>query len=112
MSAIVAFSLHAPAFTQLFLQSNTVFDQTLGPHHMVFGPLFSFFIAVGTVLAIIPYWFIFKKAGFSPWLAILMILPLVNLIVLYVVAFSHWRVTPVTGYPAATGPGGIYQPPA
>jgi hypothetical protein len=40
---------------------------------------------------IVPYWKIFSKAGFSGWLALLMILPLANLIVLYVVAFSEWR---------------------
>ena len=40
---------------------------------------------------ILPYWKIFSKAGFSGWLALLMILPLVNLIVLYVVAFSDWK---------------------
>jgi hypothetical protein len=40
---------------------------------------------------IVPYWKIFSKAGFSGWLALLMILPLANLIVLYVVAFSEWK---------------------
>jgi hypothetical protein len=40
---------------------------------------------------IVPYWVIFKKAGFSPALSLLMLLPLINLIVLYVVAFSNWR---------------------
>jgi hypothetical protein len=42
-------------------------------------------------ITIIPYWVIFRKAGFSPALSILMLLPLVNLVVLYVVAFSDWR---------------------
>ena len=32
----------------------------------------------------------FTKAGFPPWLALLMLVPLVNLIVLYGVAFSRW----------------------
>jgi hypothetical protein len=41
---------------------------------------------------IVPYWKIFSKAGFSGWLSLLMLVPLVNLIVLYVVAFSPWRV--------------------
>jgi len=38
-----------------------------------------------------PYWMIFKKAGFSPWLSLLMYVPLVNIIVLYVVGFSDWK---------------------
>jgi uncharacterized membrane protein YhaH (DUF805 family) len=40
---------------------------------------------------ILPYWKIFSKAGFSGWLALVMIVPLANLIVLYVVAFSEWK---------------------
>lgn len=47
------------------------------------------------IIVLIPYWTIFKKAGFSPWFALLMILPLVNLITLYVLAFSTWKVKPV-----------------
>ena len=42
-------------------------------------------------VAIIPYWVIFRKAGFAPALSILILIPLVNLIVLYYVAFSEWK---------------------
>jgi hypothetical protein len=42
-------------------------------------------------IVIIPYWQIFKKAGFAPALGILMVVPLVNLILLYYVAFSEWK---------------------
>jgi type VI protein secretion system component VasK len=41
-------------------------------------------------IAVVPYWQIFKKAGFSPALSILMLVPLVGLVVLFVVAFSDW----------------------
>lgn len=47
------------------------------------------------VITIIPYWMIWKKAGFSPWLSLLLVIPLVNLAMLYVLAFSEWKVTPV-----------------
>lgn len=50
------------------------------------------FLVVLPVL-IIPYWMIFKKAGFSPFLSLLMIVPLVGIVVLYVVAFSRWSTT-------------------
>lgn len=40
---------------------------------------------------LVPYWRIFSKAGFSGWLSILMIVPLVNLVVLYYVAFTDWK---------------------
>jgi hypothetical protein len=42
-------------------------------------------------LAVPPFWAIFRKAGFSPWLALLILIPLVNIITLYIVAFTPWR---------------------
>jgi len=41
-----------------------------------------------------PYWMIFKKAGFSPWLSLLTLIPLVRYIVLCIVGFSEWKTTP------------------
>ena len=38
------------------------------------------------------WWNIFKKAGYSGWLGILMIVPLVNLILLLVLAFATWPI--------------------
>jgi hypothetical protein len=49
------------------------------------------FFIVMIPVAIIPYWVIFRKAGFAPALSILVGIPLVNLIVLYYVAFSDWK---------------------
>ena len=42
------------------------------------------------VVVVLPFWKIFAKAGFSGWLGLLMIVPMVNLIALYVLAFSDW----------------------
>jgi hypothetical protein len=53
------------------------------------------FVLVVLVIAIIPYWFIWKKAGFSPWFSLLILIPLVNIISIYVLAFSEWKVVPV-----------------
>lgn len=63
-------------------------------------PIFGL-IAIAVFL--IPYWMIWKKAGFSPWLSLLMFLPLVNLVMLYVLAFSEWKVVPASPpvYPPA-----------
>jgi hypothetical protein len=63
-----------------------------------------------TVIMVIPYWFIFKKAGFSPWLAVLMFVPLANIIILYVVAFSEWKVVPVPPYSVTAHPHQPYPP--
>lgn len=48
------------------------------------------FFLIGLAIIVIPFWKIYSKAGFSKWLSLLMIVPLINLIVLYVVAFSAW----------------------
>ena len=82
-----------------------------GPQHsLMFFLFFSFFAAVISILVIIPYWFIFKKAGFSPFLALLMLVPLINFIMLYFLAFARWNVVPAAQvYPAPSLP---YPPPA
>jgi hypothetical protein len=59
---------------------------------MVFMPLFFLGFAV---IIVIPYWFIWKKAGFSPWFSLLMFIPLLNFIMLSVLAFADWKVVPV-----------------
>jgi hypothetical protein len=42
------------------------------------------------LVLVVPFWQIFKKAGFSPWLSILMAIPLLNAVVLYFLAFARW----------------------
>ena len=64
---------------------------------------------IGAALVILPFWMIWKKAGFSPWLSILMMVPLVGVIMLYVLAFSEWKVVPAQAvyppnYPPSTIP--------
>lgn len=59
-------------------------------------------IAITIILIFIPYWFIFKKAGFTPWLSLLMFVPLGNIVMLYVLAFSRWKVVPAPGAPGYT----------
>ena len=66
--------------------------------------VFGFIALIGTAIYIIPFWFIFKKAGFSPLLCLLLIVPLVNIVMLYVLAFTDWKVVPVAQPP-------VYSPP-
>ncbi len=56
--------------------------------------LMPIFILLGLAIVIVPFWFICKKAGFSPWLALLNIIPFGGLILMYVLAFSEWKVVP------------------
>lgn len=52
-----------------------------------FGPLMMLVLAA---LIIVPFSFIFKKAGHPQWFGLLMAVPVVNLVMLYVLAFSDW----------------------
>ena len=58
----------------------TVHGYGIGPLHLL--------IVAGVI--IVPFWQIFSKAGYSGWLSFLMLLPFINLIALYVLAFSDW----------------------
>jgi hypothetical protein len=52
-------------------------------------------ILICVAIIIIPFWFICKKAGFSPWLSLLCLIPSLGILVLlYVLAFAQWKVVP------------------
>jgi hypothetical protein len=73
------------------------------PHLLVLSIAFMF----PAVLVVIPFWQIFKKAGMAGPLALLMMVPLVNLAMLYLLAFSKWNVAP-DAYPLqAPGSGSV-----
>lgn len=79
--------------------------------------IMAFFLVVG----LLPYWKIFGRTGFSPWLSVCMVIPLLNLVVLYYVAFAEWPIdrsrkvgipplppySPQSSYP--TQPPGSYR---
>ena len=74
------------------------------PGALVFGLIFA-------AILIIPLWQISKKAGFSPWLSLLVLVPFGALILLYILAFARWRVAPLPQY-AASYPPAVYPPAA
>ena len=60
-----------------------------------------FVIAVGllaglllAVIVVVPFWVIFKKVGSHPALSVLMLVPLLNLVTLYFIAFTERKVAP------------------
>jgi hypothetical protein len=53
-------------------------------------PVHLLLIAILGFVVLIPFWQIFKKAGFSPWLSLLTMIPLAGFFVLYYVAFARW----------------------
>jgi len=44
----------------------------------------------GSILTVVPYWFIFRKAGYHPALSLLMIIPFVKLFMKFFLAFADW----------------------
>jgi len=68
-------------------------------------------IVISIAVVMIPCWFICKKAGFSPYLSLLCIVPsLGTLVILYVLAFAQWKVVPMQQ--AVMAPPYPPQPPA
>ncbi len=47
-------------------------------------------LLVMALVLVVPFWKILPKAGISPWLSLLAVIPFVALILLWVVAFSRW----------------------
>jgi hypothetical protein len=45
---------------------------------------------IGAIIGIIPFWRICTRVGYSPWLSLLVAIPLVNIIFIYFLAFSTW----------------------
>ena len=47
---------------------------------------------VGIIFAVIIYWRIFAKAGYSGALGLLMFVPIVNIVMLCILAFGEWPI--------------------
>ncbi|MGA2218176.1 MAG: hypothetical protein ABSG51_08820 [Terracidiphilus sp.] len=64
----------------------------LQPWHLFI--LFFVFSSIVFPLRVLPFWFICKKAGFSPWLSLLYIVPCGGLALNFLLAFVDWKVLP------------------
>ncbi|MBV8782723.1 MAG: hypothetical protein JOZ67_00895, partial [Gammaproteobacteria bacterium] len=45
---------------------------------------------IAAAIAIVPFWRICTRVGHSPWLSLLVVVPLVNLFFIYWLAFGEW----------------------
>ncbi len=79
----------------LFLLQNQPSPADIQRAALAVMAIFPILMIIGLAIIIIPSWFICKKAGFSPWLSLLNIVPFGTLILLYVLAFAEWKVAPV-----------------
>jgi hypothetical protein len=49
-------------------------------------------IVIILAVALLPWFMIYKKAGYSPAMGCLMYIPLVNVIMLFILAFTQWPI--------------------
>ena len=50
------------------------------------------FLIVGGIIIMLPLWKVFSKAGYPGALSLGMLLPVVNIVLLYFLGFSDWPV--------------------
>lgn len=88
----------------MLLQDNQPSPEMIQHIVVAMMALIPIIILVSIAVVMIPCWFILKKAGFSPWLSLLCLIPsLGTLVLLYVLAFAEWKVVPM--------PQAAYPPP-
>jgi hypothetical protein len=78
----------------LFLLQNTPSNSDIQRAVLAMMTILPLLMIICLAVVIIPFWFICKKAGFSPWLSLLNAVPFGTLILLYVLAFAEWKVVP------------------
>lgn len=50
------------------------------------------FVGFIGVVAILPFWMIFSKAGFSGWMSLTQLVPLIHVVALFHLAFAEWPI--------------------
>lgn len=87
----------------MFLQdSNQPSPEMIQHIMMAMAAIIPIIMLFAIAIFMVPSWFICKKAGFSPWLSLLCIIPsLGTIVLLYVLAFADWKVVPapLAAYP-------------
>jgi CDP-diglyceride synthetase len=90
MVMILPAPAHLPGSpNQKTAEEERMFDTSLLP----FVPIFLIvIILVVSLAAMIPWFFIYKKAGFHPAMGCLMFFPIVNLVMMFILAFTDWPI--------------------
>jgi hypothetical protein len=89
----------------MMLQQNQPSPEMIQKIMVAMMAIIPILIIVAIAVVMVPCWFILKKAGFSPWLALLCLVPsLGTLVLLYILAFADWKVAP-------SPQAGLYPPP-
>src|SRR5438552_17914742 len=69
------------------------------------------FSLVAIIFAVVIYWRIFSKAGYSGALGILMLIPIVNIVMLCILAFGQWPIYKELNYLRQQAARGQQYPP-
>jgi len=51
-------------------------------------------LLIYAAVVVVPFYQLWKRTGHNGWIALLMIIPIVNLVMLYVLAFKDWPAIP------------------
>jgi hypothetical protein len=65
------------------MMNESIFGNTMWAGHWLW-------ILVIAIVVVIPVWRICQRAGYPGWLGFLMLIPMVNLALLYFIAFADW----------------------
>ena len=92
----------------MLLQQNQPDPQMIQKIAVAMMAIIPIIMLISIAVFMVPCWFILKKAGFSPWLSLLCIVPSFGtLVLLYILAFADWKVIPTPQaavYPPAYPP--------
>ena len=70
------------------------------------------FSLVAIIFAVVIYWRIFSKAGYSGALGILMLIPIINIVMLCILAFGQWPIYKELNYLRQQAARGQQYPPS
>lgn len=65
------------------MMEGNMLGNTMWPEHWIW-------MLVIAIVAVIPVWRICQRAGYPGWLGLLILIPMVNLALLYFIAFANW----------------------
>ncbi|SFR44427.1 hypothetical protein SAMN05216203_0373 [Marinobacter daqiaonensis] len=65
------------------MMHNSMFSNTMWAGHWLW-------MLVMAVLVVVPVWRICQRIGYPGWMAILILIPMVNMVLLYFIAFADW----------------------
>ena len=72
------------------MMEGNMFGNTMGAGHWLW-------MLVMAVAVVVPVWRICQRAGYPGWMGVLILIPMVNLALLYFLAFANWPINKAGG---------------